>query len=674
MLWVGIDTGGTFTDLVMYESTTGIMNSLKTPSTPKDPAVGVIEALREAEVNLFEITGFSHGTTVATNTALEYMGAKMGVITTYGYRDVLVVGRGNRTQLYDLMATRPPGILERQNIIEVDERVTVDGSIYRPLDKENIVVACNEFLAKDIEAVAICFLHAYANPKHERVAVDIVRQCMPNVYVCASHEILPEYREFERFSTTALNAYVAPRTSTYLNKLSSNLSSLGLNTSLKVMASNGGTWPGSRMAEKPANALLSGPAGGVIAAATLAQELNIKDIITYDMGGTSTDACMIRDGVFSMNAEGMVGWYPNRVPQIDINTVGAGGGSIAYLEAGDFLNVGPRSAGAEPGPACYGKGGTEPTVTDANVVLGRFRPADALGGSINVNTLAAERAIKTIANRLKLSTEAMAEGIIRLAVIRMTASVKEISVMRGIDPRNFALVAFGGAGPMHGGLIAEELGMTKVIIPPLPGNFSAFGLLVADTRHDLARTEILPLENASMTNIRDALEPLMQDARDRLKSDGFKDQEMRIEISLDMRYVGQSFELNVPLPDSTKDIQELLGSFHQIYEERYSHQDRGTVEIVAFRVAALANSERPPLPTVSGGSNLASAIKTQRQVVFEGNTVNTSVYSREDLPLETAFSGPAIIEEPGSTTVVPPSFSVSMDKTGSLVLIRDLDT
>ena len=670
MLWVGIDTGGTFTDLVAYNSNTKKLISLKTPSTPEDHALGVITAVKKTEVELPKITGFSHGTTVATNTALEHKGAKLGIITTRGYRDVLVIGRGNRTQLYDVTAVRPAGIVQREHIMEVDERSTVDGLIHKHLNEDQVASACTYFLSEGIEAVAVCFLHAYANSRHEQRAAEIVQKLMPEVHVCTSNEILPEYREFERFSTTALNAFVAPRTGRYLTQLADKLADTGLTTPVRVMASNGGTWPAVRMANRPVNALLSGPAGGVIAASVLSEALNIHDIITYDMGGTSTDACMIRNGTYGMNPEGMVGWYPNRVPQIDINTVGAGGGSIAYLEAGNFLNVGPQSAGAEPGPACYGKGGTQPTVTDANVVLGRFLPSDALGGSIFIDVKAAQSAIAHIAKKLKLSTEAMAEGIIQLAVIQMTSSVKEISVMRGIDPRDFTLVAFGGAGPMHGALIAEELGMARVVIPPLPGNFSAFGLLVADTRHDVAKTEIMQLEFSDMSDIRRALKPLENEARERLRADGFDNDQIRIEASLDMRYVGQSFELNIMLPAAFTDTEELMEAFHRAYEQRYSHRDRGSGEVVAFRVTGFGTVDRPPLPSVLGGNDLAGSVRDKRQVIFNGVSKETTVYWREDLPLNTIFEGPAIIEELGSTTVVPPNFNVSMDPTGSLILDR----
>jgi len=670
MLWVGIDTGGTFTDLVAYNSNTKKLISLKTPSTPEDHALGVITAVKKTEVELPKITGFSHGTTVATNTALEHKGAKLGIITTRGYRDVLVIGRGNRTQLYDVTAVRPAGIVQREHIMEVDERSTVDGLTHKHLNEDQVASACTYFLSEGIEAVAVCFLHAYANSRHEQRAAEIVQKLMPGVHVCTSNEILPEYREFERFSTTALNAFVAPRTGRYLTQLADKLADAGLTTPVRVMASNGGTWPAVRMANRPVNALLSGPAGGVIAASVLSEALNIHDIITYDMGGTSTDACMIRNGTYGMNPEGMVGWYPNRVPQIDINTVGAGGGSIAYLEAGNFLNVGPQSAGAEPGPACYGKGGTQPTVTDANVVLGRFLPSDALGGSIFIDVKAAQSAIAHIAKKLKLSTEAMAEGIIQLAVIQMTSSVKEISVMRGIDPRDFTLVAFGGAGPMHGALIAEELGMARVVIPPLPGNFSAFGLLVADTRHDVAKTEIMQLEFSDISDIRRALKPLENEARERLRADGFDNDQIRIEASLDMRYVGQSFELNIMLPAAFTDTEELMEAFHRAYEQRYSHRDRGSGEVVAFRVTGFGTVDRPPLPSVLGGNDLAGSVRDKRQVIFNGVSKETTVYWREDLPLNTIFEGPAIIEELGSTTVVPPNFNVSMDPTGSLILDR----
>tara|TARA_A100001388_G_scaffold273745_1_gene256099 strand:+ start:1302 stop:3365 length:2064 start_codon:yes stop_codon:yes gene_type:complete len=670
MYWIGVDTGGTFTDLVTYNSSTGELRSLKTPSTPNNHAAGVMRAVSETGIHPSEINTFAHGTTVATNTALEQNGSKIGVITTSGYRDVLIVGRGNRTQLYDLTAVRPKGFVERHQVFEVRERVTVDGEIYEPLNEDDVRKACNAFLTEEVETIAVCFLHSYANSQHEARAAEIIRSKLPNIHISTSSTILPEYREFERFSTTALNAYVAPKTSKYLKNLEQDLLSFGLKTPIKIMGSNGGTWSVGQIAERPANALLSGPAGGVIAATKLAAALNIEDIITYDMGGTSTDACMIRNGSFNMNPEGMVDWYPNRVPQIDINTVGAGGGSIAFLEAGDFLNVGPKSAGAEPGPACYSKGGTEPTVTDANVVLGRFLPSDPLGGAINLDIEAARFAVGKLAKKLKLSVEQMAEGIIKLAVIRMTASVKEISVMRGIDPRDFALVAYGGAGPMHGALIADELDMNTIIIPPIPGNFSAFGLLLADTRQDISKTEIIPIEETNIDAIRANLLKLEQEGRDRLQKDGFSDDNIDSEFSLDMRYTGQSFELNIPFIKKLESIEKLLETFHQAYEQRYSHTDRGAAEIVAFRVATIVSGERPEFPKFEEGDNWDIAKRDERLVTFDGVLIKTPVFWREELPLENKADGPAIIEEPGSTTVVPPNFGFRRDITGSLILSK----
>ena len=507
MITLGIDVGGTFTDLVMRDSRTGELRSLKTPTTPPTYADGVMNAIGRTGAAPDAIADIAHGMTVATNTALEMNGAKLGVITTRGFRDVLVVGRGNRTALYDIKAVRPPPLVPRARILEVDERMTASGEVHKPLDAAQVAMAAKRLSEMAVEAVAVCFPHSYANPDHERRAAEIVSQGMPGVPVSVSSDILPEYREFERFSTTALNAYVGPKVSQYLDRLASGLTDQNIEAPLRIMGSNGGTWSAAAMAAEPVNAMLSGPAGGVTASVGIARLLERPNIITYDMGGTSTDACLIRNYAYGMTTEGHVGMWPNRAPQIEIKTVGAGGGSIAYLDPGKFLNVGPRSAGALPGPACYGRGGTEPTVTDANVVLGRFRPDLALGGEIELDEDAA-RAVTTLGDELGLTAERTAEGIVRLAVARMTATVKEISVMRGLDPRDFTLFAYGGAGPLHAADIAEELGITEIVIPPMPGAFSAYGLLTADTRYDTTRTRLTRLAETTLEDLQAIIEPL----------------------------------------------------------------------------------------------------------------------------------------------------------------------
>lgn len=665
MITLGIDVGGTFTDLVMQDHRTGELRSLKTPTTSPHFADGILNIIRLTDAEPEEITAITHGMTVATNTALEMNGAILGVITTKGFRDVLIVGRGNRPTLYDIKTVRPPPLVPRQRILEVDERMTGTGEVHIALEESQVLAACQQFKEMGVEAIALCFLHSYANPAHENRAAELIKSELPDVSISVSSEILPEYREFERFSTTALNAYVGPKVAQYLELLETRLTAKRINAPLRIMGSNGGTWSAKDMAHEPVNALLSGPAGGVTASVGIARLLKIPDIITYDMGGTSTDTCLIRNYEYEMTTESHVGMWPNRAPQIEIKTVGAGGGSVAYLSQGKFLNVGPRSAGAIPGPACYRRGGKEPTVTDANVVLGRLRPGRALGGEIDLDHDAAFEAISRLGQELDLTPERTAEGILRLAAARMTASVKEISIMRGLDPRDFTLVAYGGAGPLHAAEIAKELGINKIVIPPMPGEFSAFGLLAADTRYDVARTKLTPLNDISLEDLQDLLQPLREEMRRRLYRDGFQEKNIQLQAFLDLRYAGQAFELRTEIPDPIQNIDHITTTFQAAYEERYAHRDTAPVEIVSFRVVGVGKSPNIKLPRHA--SNAISKPET-RLVSFNNALLKATIHKRAALPIGTSILGPAIIEEEGATTIVPPGFSASLDLFSILTL------
>ena len=658
MITLGIDVGGTFTDLVMQDHRTGELRSFKTPTTSPHFAEGIINVIRLTNAEPEEITAITHGMTVATNTALEMNGAILGVITTKGFRDVLIVGRGNRPTLYDINTVRPPPLVPRQRILEVDERMTGTGEVHIALEESQVLAACKQFKGMGVEAIALCFLHSYANPAHENRAAELIKSELPDVSISVSSEILPEYREFERFSTTALNAYVGPKVAQYLELLEFKLTANSINAPLRIMGSNGGAWSAKDMAQEPVNALLSGPAGGVTASVDIARLLNIPNIITYDMGGTSTDTCLIRNYEYEMTTEGHVGMWPNRAPQIEIKTVGAGGGSVAYLSQGKFLNVGPRSAGAIPGPACYGRGGKEPTVTDANVVLGRLRPGRALGGEIDLDHDAALEAISRLGEELDLTPERTAEGILRLAAARMTASVKEISIMRGLDPRDFTLVAYGGAGPLHAAAIAKELGINKIVIPPMPGEFSAFGLLAADTRYDVAHTRLTPLNDISLEDLQGLLQPLREEMRRRLYRDGFQEKNIQLQAFLDLRYVGQAFELRTQIPDPIQNIDHITTTFQVAYEERYAHRDTAPVEIVSFRVVGVGKSPNIRFPMHA--SNAISPSETCL-VCFDNAFLEATIHERAALSTGTSILGPAIIEEEGATTVVPPGFSASLD-------------
>ena len=671
MLWVGVDVGGTFTDLVVYDDTTRRLEVLKTPSTPHDQSEGIFNGLGQVKLDARDIARFVHGTTVATNTALERNGARMAVLVTAGHRDVLIVGRGNRTVMYDIKARGPEPIVRRDHCIEVDERMGPDGRAIRALDEGRLAAALEVLRARKPEAVAVCFLHAYANPVHEQRAAELVRAALPEAAVSLSSEVLPEYREHERFITTALNAYVAPRMRRYLASLRRRLGQAGSPAQVSVMTSNGGVLPDSRIEALPVVSMLSGPAAGVTAACAVGAAAGFPNLIAYDMGGTSTDVCLIRNGAYGMASGGKVGAFAVKVQQIDINSVGAGGGSIAALSDTGVLSVGPRSAGALPGPACYGRGGTEPTVTDANVALGRLGVDAALGGEIRLDRARAEAAVAGLAGRLGLGVNAMAEGIIRIAVANMATAIKEVSVMRGLDPRDFALLAYGGAGPLHAVAIAEELGMGTVLVPPMPGNFSAFGLLIADLRRDFVATRVSPTARTEPAIVNAMLAQLAAAAHAELAEAGIEPARRRLEASLDMRYLGQAFELSVPVPLEVAQMSEVEAAFRGVYADRYGAAVDAPSEIVSYRLIGWGRMERPELPKLDGaGRSPAAARIGARRLVVGGAEADAAILAREAIPLDARIAGPAIIEEAGATTLLPPSWSARLEPSGSLVLER----
>jgi N-methylhydantoinase A len=671
MIWLGVDVGGTFTDLVLYNTGSGRLSIAKAASTPHDQSDGILDGIAYLDCDLARIGRLVHGTTVATNTALERNGARLAVVTTNGHRDVLIVGRGERTALYDIKGRGPVPLLTRQDCIEVEERILADGTVLRPLDEGAVAGIGRQLGASGVEALAICFLNSYANPTHERRAAELLRDALPGCVVCASVDVLNEYREHARFFTAALNAYVAPRLQRYLRELQHRLVSSGYGGGIDVMTSSGGIVPAKRIEVLPAMSMLSGPAAGVIAAAHLGGQAGHRRLITYDMGGTSTDVCVIENGSWGMTSSSRVGGLPLALRQMDINTVGAGGGSIAELGTGNVLTVGPRSAGALPGPACYGRGGTKPTVTDANVVLGRLGTSEKLGGEIALDWARAEAVVGAVAQQLGLPTMTMAEGILRISVAHMTAAIKEISVMRGLDPREYALLAYGGAGPMHAALVADELSMHTVLVPPMPGNFSALGLLIADVRRDLVRTRLSRTAETGLVAFRSVLDELAQAASEELMAAGFPPERQRLQASVDMRYLGQAFELSVPVRIDQDDLATLEGHFNAIYAARYGEAAEGPTEIVTYRLTAWGMIEKPVMQALDhAGRSVTAAQRVLRPVVFGGTTHATPILARDLLPLERTWLGPAIIEESGTSTVVPPGWSVTLGTHGLLVLQR----
>ena len=670
---VGVDVGGTFTDAAVFDGETGLLRYAKAPSTPEDPARAVLDVLDGLEVGLDEVERFIHGITIGTNAVLEGRGAEVWMLTTAGFRDVLEIARTNRTVLYDISAQKPPPLVPRGRTLEIDERTTWDGSVLQALDLHQARAAVDRLPPG--AAVAVCFLHSYANPDHERAVAALVRESRngdrPRAdFVTASSEVLPEFREYERFNTTALNAYIGPLIDGYLARLQAAVAERGYRGPVFIMTSNGGVATAGRARRLPVATVLSGPAGGVAAAAHLGERLAMPNLITCDMGGTSTDVCLIEDLVVPLTNEQFVGPYANRTPQTEINAVGAGGGSVAWMDAGDILMVGPRSAGADPGPACYGQGGREPTVTDANVVLQRLKPDARLAGRIGLDGELAQRAIRTLGLDT-LADEEAAEGIVRIAVARMVSAIKQISVAKGYDPRDFTLVAYGGAGPMHGAFIAEELEIERVLVPVGPGNFAALGSLISDVKQDFVRTRtLIPRRLPSFAEIANGFDELEAESRRSLEAEGVAPGDFSARRALGMRYLGQSWEIDVEVPPGMCTVEKLEDAFHETHERRFGHRNDGETEIVSFRLTGIGRSSKPAFGTLEVRGDLADARIETRSVFFAGAFHDTPVLDRSRLPAGAALAGPAILEEEGATTVVPPEWVLRVLDSGDLMLER----
>jgi N-methylhydantoinase A len=665
MLVVGIDVGGTFTDLTAVDAATGRIAVTKVPSRPRDEAAAVLDGLEALGIAGRDVRRLVHGTTVGTNAVLERRGARVALLTTAGFRDLIEIGRTKRNipVLFVPTFVRPRPVVERRHRFEVTERREADGAVLTPLDPDSVERALTGAFDAGAEALAVCLLHSYLDPAHEHAVADAAKGRRPGIPVSCSADVVAEYREFERFSTTVLNAYLQPLMDRYLGGLEERLAAAGYAHGVLTVGSSGGMMTTETARRLPIKTIFSGPAGGVSQACWVGERAGIRDFISYDMGGTSTDVCLVRDLAPVMTSDSLVGAFPVKVPQIDMHTVGAGGGSVAWLDVDGSLQVGPRSAGAVPGPAAYGQGGTEPTVTDANVVLGRFGARRRLGGAIALDPARAREAVAALAARLPggMTVEALAEGIVRIAVARMTSAIREISIQRGHDPRDFTLIAYGGAGPMHALALAGEIGLPRVLVPRHPGNFSAFGLLASDIKHDDVRTRVGPLRERARALA--ALFGEMEDgARRRLESEGFGPGQQRLLRTLDLRYRGQAFELNLPLADAVEE------EFHRRHLAVYGHADPdGVVELVNARLAAYGVVAKPAAaPYRSPARALDEALVERRRVWLDGAAREAPVWDRERLPERARIDGPAIVEEFGATTVVPPGWRGVVDEHGHL--------
>ena len=682
MIVTGVDIGGTFTDLMLYDTEHGTVRVHKVRSTPSEPERamidGLVELCAQAGVTPGEVGAVYHGTTVATNSVLTFQGATAGMITNRGFRDVVHIGRHQRPQHYSIMQDIPwqarPFVQRRHRKVVGGRVVPPLGNELEPLDLDEVRVAARELREAGVQAVAVCFLFSYLNPDPERRAAAVVAEEMPGAFVTASADVFPQFREFERFTTATMNAFVGPGTGRYLQRLSDALGEIGVPGELHVMMSNGGVASSAQAAQRPVTLMLSGPAAGVLGGEWAAGLDGRKRLVTFDMGGTSADIGIVTErGVIEAQArDTQVAGYPLLVPMIDIHTIGAGGGSIAYRDTGGAFRVGPRSAGAAPGPAAYGTGGTEPTVTDANVVLGRIDPDRFLGGEMPLDAAAAAAAVATLAGELGLTPLETAEGIVRIANANMAAAIRSRTIQKGHDPREFTLVAFGGAGPMHAAEVAETLGTTEVLVPPYPGITAATGLLTSDLKYDQMRTVFMVEGAVDADTIDRSLAEISAELAERLAGDGVAAADIRVTAGLDCRYVGQGYELRVPLPDG-RFTPQAFDDFRRLHEQEYGHAFPSPVEVVNLRVTAVGVRPKVERVPVSSGT-FAEALLGEGDGVFRVDgalqTLPTRHYDRAALPIGERFDGPAIVYQRDTTTVVPPGWHATAQSTGNLLLTR----
>lgn len=666
---IGVDVGGTFTDVVLLMPTNDLVTA-KVPSTA-DQSVGVIDGIEkacdEADIDPADITEFTHAMTVSMNALLEEEGAKTALVTTEGFRDVLEIGRQDRPALYDVTVEPSAPLVPRRRRFEVTERTTLDG-VQTPIDDAEVRETADRIDTCDAESVAVCFLHAYRHPENERAVADILREEL-DIPVSVSHEVLAEFREYERMSTTVTDAYITPVIDSYLQQLETRAAEHDIPVP-RIMQANGGIAPIETVRNHAVSTVLSGPAGGVVGAAETAgdDEGDFDGLITFDMGGTSSDVSLVRDGEIEQTTNATINERPIKTSMVDVTTVGAGGGSIAWVDEGDALRVGPRSAGSSPGPACYGRGGTAPTVTDANVMLGYIGESSALGGELELDEDSAAAAITTLADEAGLDDALVAaQGVYRVANANMTRAIRSVTVERGHDPRDFGLVAFGGAGPMHAAALADALDVDTVTVPRACGVLSAYGLLAADEKHDSVRTLRQPLDAVNGDDIDRTLDDLIEETVGTVTVSSAED--ASVQYAADLRYAGQSFELTVPVTEPF-DAAAVAERFHHTHETTYDYRMDEPLELVNLR--ATATVEREPLSITYCGQG--NAQKTTRTAFFDDTFHETPVYDRSALESGRTLTGPAIVEQNESTIIIPPQWSGTVQPDGTIRLINEEST
>ena len=679
---LGVDVGGTFTDIALWDEARQRLTVLKLPSVPADPAEGILAGIRAITardgIPPAALAFVAHGTTVATNALLEKKGARTALLTTRGFRDLLEIARQKRPDLYDLQADKPPALVPRQWRLEAAERRLADGSVREKLREADVSAAVEALRAADgggVEALAICFLYAFLDPAHERCAAELVQAHLPGLYVALSSDVSPEFREYERLSTTVLNAYLGPLIGRYVRRFDESVKALGVGSAPYINQSNGGIISVAEAAARPVRTLLSGPAAGVMGAAWAAEQAGVHAIITFDMGGTSTDVARVEGGVPRIATERTIDGYPVRIPALEIESVGAGGGSLAWVDSGGALKVGPQSAGAVPGPACYGRGGDRPTVTDANVVLGRLSATHLLDGDMRLSPALAERAIAGLARELGLEALHAARGVVAVVQANMLAAIRLVSVRKGYDPRGATMVAFGGAGPLHAAALARDLGVARVLVPPAPGILCALGLLVEPLRMDLVRTRVESLDALGVKELQALFAALEQEAQAWLERERVPAGRRRVARALDMRYVGQNFELLVEVPGEfwRGERDALRRAFLREHARVYGHSvEDDAIQVVSYRLTALGEPAALTLPALSKApSPVPDAARAgERPVYFDeaGGFVVTPVYRRERLLAGHALEGPAIVEQMDSTTVILPGQRATIDAHANILI------
>lgn len=671
-----VDIGGTFTDIVALDETTGRISLAKVETTPKYLAIGVKNTIDALDLNLEQVSLFLHGTTQGINALLQRKGAKTGLITTKGFRDVLEIARINRTEMYNLTYRKPTPLVDRYLRFGVEERIDLHGKLKKELNVEDVKNAIRKMKKRDVDSIAVCLINSYANPKHEKKIAEIIEEEYADAYVSLSHEITREHREYERTNTTVLDAYIKPIIFRYLKDLEDYLAESKFAGRFLIMRSGGGVMTSTEMRDRPVYSILSGPAGGVVGALHIGKLVGCEDSINVSMGGTSFDVSLIHSGQFLMKTEAILEGYAVMIPFIDIHTVGAGGGSIAWIDSGGAPHVGPRSAAAEPGPVCYGKGGTEPTVTDADVLLGRINPDYFLGGEMKLDVKATEKAIKDkIADVLRMDVVDAAAGILKIVETNMSHATRGVSIEKGSDPREFTMIAYGAAGPTHAMAIAKELNMSRVIVTPAPGNFSAWGMLMADLRHDQSLTYVTHFDKTTIKEINGIFTKLEEENLGALRRDGVPRERMSFLRRMDMRYYGQEHTVRFPVPygvltDKHKEV--IVNRFHDAHEFAYGHCFRGEpTQFVHYRSIGIGSVLKPVLRKIKRGpENPEKALKGKRLVYFEKyeDFLECEIYERDRLLAGNVVSGPAVVEEPTSTTVVHPDQTLRVSEFGLLII------